>query len=106
MEDISISGYGVNGLSSFNMFYDSYINKKFKDEVSKIQSYRSMMSNPEIADVVEDAVNESLQTDTDGYALNYEISDETITKKETLVKNINNEFYDLFYNKLNIEDKL
>lgn len=106
LEDISISGYGVNGLSSFNMFYDSYINKKFKDEVSKIQSYRSMMSNPEIADVVEDAVNESLQTDTDGYALNYKISDETITKKETLVKNINNEFYDLFYNKLNIEDKL
>ena len=106
VEDLSISGFGVNGLSTFNSFYDSYIDKKHQDEVNKIMNYRSMVSNPEIADVVEDAVNESLQVDDDGYVINFKISDDTITDKETVMKNINNEFYDLFYNKLNIEDLL
>lgn len=106
IEDLSISGYGVSGLSSFNQFYSQYINKKHENEVSKIFNYRNMTNNPEISDVVEDAVNESLQSDSEGYVINFKISDESVTNKENAMKNINNEFYDLFYNKINIEYKI
>jgi hypothetical protein len=63
-----------------------------------------MVNNPEISDVVEDAINESLQEDTEGYIINFKVSDESISNKESLMKNINNEFYNFFYNKLNIEE--
>lgn len=103
-ESFDITGFGSTGLSSFNMFYNQYINKTYKNEVAKIYHYRNMVNNPEISDVVEDAVNESLQEDTEGYIINFKVSDESISNKESLMKNINNEFYNFFYNKLNIEE--
>lgn len=106
VEDLNIEGFGISGLSSFNMFYDRYINRTFKNEVDRIFNYRKMASNPEISDIVEDAVNESLQEDDDGYVMNLQIDDESINKKEQLVKKIHDEFYDLFYDKLNIEDNI
>jgi hypothetical protein len=105
-EDIGAIGFGINSISSFNLFYKSYIDKSHKNEVERIQSYRRMTAAPEIADVIEDAVNESTQTDTDGYIIQFEIFDDTISNKEQAMKVLNEEFYSLFYNKLNLEENL
>ena len=93
--DVSGEGYehaggpisGI-GLSSFNMFYTSYINKAFASEVDKIGNYRNMSQMPEIADVIEDIVIESTQEDLDGKLLHIDIIDEDLRKNENIVKNI------------------
>jgi hypothetical protein len=90
------------GLSSFNMFYNNYVNKAFKNEVDKIGVYRNMSQMPEIADVIEDAVIESTQENLDGDILNIDIIDEDLRKNENIVKNIEQEFEHLFYNKIKI----
>jgi hypothetical protein len=103
---MSPEGFGASGLSSFNNFYNTYLNKQYKNERQKIYNYRNMMNAPEISDVVEDAVNESSQEDDEGYPLTLNINDEQLSKKETVVKTINNEFYELFYNRIGITDNL
>lgn len=99
-------GYGSMGLGSFNMFYNTYINREYKNEISKITNYRTMASNPEISDVVEDAVNESLQEDDKGNLLKLKIKDETIQNKKGVVESLEKEFNELFYNRLDVQDSL
>lgn len=106
-EDLDITNTSLmDSLSSFNLFHDNFINRNHKNEVSKIENYRSMSSAPEIADVLEDAIIESTQTNEEGNVIELEIEDEKIEKNENTVKTIKEEFDDLFFNRLNINDEI
>lgn len=100
----TLQGYGAIGLSSFNIFYQNYINKHFETEIAKIKEYRNMAEMTEIADVIEDAVNESTEQNDEGKSLHLVIKDEEIKDNENVVKNINDEFDKLFYERLNINE--
>ena len=82
-EDLQlIQGFGNIGLSSFNTFYQRYINKAFENELMRINEYRSMASMSEIADVIEDATNESTQEDETGETLKLNIKDAKLKENE------------------------
>jgi len=109
----SVSGEGFEytggpisavGLSSFNMFYNNYVNTAFKNEVDKIANYRNISQMPEISDVVEDAVIESTQEDLEGKILQIKIIDEDLRKNDNIVKNLEQEFELLFYNRIKISN--
>jgi hypothetical protein len=91
-------------ISSFNIFYNSYINKTFKDEIDKMNQYRNMSEMPEISDVIDDAVNESTIQDLEGSTLKLKIVDEEISKNENTTKILLQEFEDLFYKKIGINN--
>jgi hypothetical protein len=95
-------GYGVMGTSSFNLFYDQYINKEFNTEVQKISNYKRMAQMPEITDVIEDAVNESTQEDSNGDIITLDILDDEINKNENARDTIYKEFEKLFHKSLRI----
>lgn len=95
-----IDGYGALSLTSFNTFYTKYINKSFENERAKILNYREMAEYAEIADVIEDATNESTQVDHDDRIIHLEITDPKLSNNENIVSNINKEFTNLFYNQL------
>ena len=97
---MDIPGIGHVGLQSFNMFYNTYINRQFENEVERIFEYRNMAYQAEIADVVEDAVNECTQEDDDGKVFHLEIVDKELAENENIVNNLRNEFYKLFTEKL------
>lgn len=101
-----ITGISNVSLQSFNMFYNNYINSVFSNEVEKIMFYRQMSNMPEIADVVEDATNESTQVDENGETIRLIIKDSKLLNNENISNNINNEFNELFNNRIEIEDKL
>jgi hypothetical protein len=101
---LDMPGIGRVGLQSFNMFYNTLINKQFENEVERIWEYRSMASQTEIADVVEDAVNEATQEDDDGKVFHLEIIDKELEKNENIVKNLRQEFYKLFIERLSMDD--
>ena len=105
-ENMFVNGFGNIGTSSFNLFYDKYINRQFESEVKKIQEYRQMAELTEIADVIEDVTNESTQQDEEGMVLHLDIVDDDIIKNENIVNNIMDEFHELFYETLNIQDKI
>jgi len=106
-EDLDITSTSLmDSLSSFNIFHENFINRQHKNEVSKIESYRSMASAPEIADVLEDAIIESTQENEEGNVIKLEIKDEKLEKNENTVKTIKEEFDDLFFNRLNINDEI
>jgi hypothetical protein len=106
-EDIQlIQGYGNIGISSFNMFYDRYINRSYETELIRINEYRQMAEMAEIADVIEDAVNESIQEDENGDILTLDIIDEELSNNENIVNNLQKEFYNLFMNNIKIDKKL
>ncbi len=89
--------YSSISMSSFNMFYESYLNKAHKTEVDKIEAYRDMAEMPEIADVIEDITIESTQEDFDGKTIHVELVDEEMKKNDNMVQNIEDEFQKLFY---------
>ena len=82
-----LPGFGHLGLQSFNLFYNNYINKQYENEVAKIMAYREMAEFTEVADVIEDAVNESTQVDTDDRIIHLDILDDELAKNENIVKN-------------------
>lgn len=84
-------------LGTFSSFYSNYINKQFENELQKIYNYRDMANYTEIADVIEDATNESTQTDHEDRVINLEIIDPELNKNENIVSNIRREFTNLFY---------
>lgn len=105
--DFQVTGYGTNGLTSFNNFYNKFINIQYQNEKRRIFDYRNMAQMPEISDVIEDAVIESTQEDEeDGNVIKLNIIDENISKNKNIVKNLTDEFEELFYNRVKIQDIL
>jgi hypothetical protein len=92
----NIPGFNKLNLGSFNSFYSKYINKTFENERGKIYEYRDMANFPEIADVIEDATNESTQLDQDDKLIHLEITDKRLSENENIVDNLNKEFTSLF----------
>lgn len=101
-----IPGFGAVQTQGFNLFYNSYINRTLENEIQKIVEYRNMANTPEIADVIEDAVNESTQEDDTGELFHLNIKDKNITNNENIVKNLKTEFTKLFNNNICIKDKI
>jgi len=99
-------GFGAVGLNSFNTFYNNSLNMQFKNELDRIMMYREMAECSEIADVIEDAVNESINADDEGRTLHLNILDKTLKENENIANTLRKEFYNFFYNKLNINTKL
>jgi hypothetical protein len=93
---MELPGVGNIGLGSFNLFYNKFINQQWKSERDKIKGYREMALMTEVADVIEDATNESTQENMDGKLLNLQINDPILSKNENIVKNIEREFNYLF----------
>lgn len=105
-EDIGMGSASlVDSLSSFDLF-DKHINKRHQNETEKIKNYRSMASAPEIADVVEDAVIESVQENEEDATLELDIVDKNISDNENKSKTLKEEFDDLFFNRLKIGEQL
>lgn len=106
-ESISeIPGFSTVQVQGFNMFYNSYINRIFDNEKGKIAEYRLMASTPEIADVVEDAVNECTQEDDIGDVFHLNIIDSDLNTNENIVRNIKSEFNNLFRENIVMKDKI
>ena len=103
---MAAEGYGNFGLSSFNTFYSRYINKQFENEREKIKEYRRMAQMPEVADCIEDSTNESTQDNVDGNCVTLDIVDDDLAKNENIQKVLYKEFNDLFYDKIQIHDKV
>ena len=101
-----ISGYGVSGISSFNSFHNLYINKQYKNYVQKIANYRRMSSNTEINDVLCDMVNESIQKNDKNNVISLNIIDNSLNKKETVVKTLQKEFEELFFDRLDLNTRI
>jgi hypothetical protein len=93
-------------LSSFNLFYNNRLNQSYNNNKGKIRSYREMATMPEIGDVIDDAVNESTQEDDDGNVFNLEIVNEKFAKNENISKVLNEEFDELFNNRLDINKEI
>ena len=101
-----IPGYGATQAQSFNVFYNTYINRLFENEIQRIQEYRAMAWAGEIADVIEDAVNESTQEDDVGEVFHLKIKDKNLQKNENVVNNLKKEFYDLFVEQIELKSKI
>jgi hypothetical protein len=107
LTDIVVTGYGIDGISSFNNFYNKFINIQYENEQRRILDYRNIAQMPEISDVIEDAVIESTQEDQeDGEVIKLEILDEKLKKNENIVNNLRDEFYELFYNRVDVKEIL
>ncbi len=83
-------------LGTFNSFYSKYINKWFENEREKMAEYRDMANYAEIADVIEDATNESTQVDHEDRLIHLTIIDSKTADNENIVDNIEKEFDALF----------
>jgi len=103
---IDIPGYGNVGLQSFNLFYDQYINRAFKNELEKLKTYREMSLQPEVSDVIEDAVNESTLEDSNGKVLTLDILDKDLATNENIVNNLHKEFEELFERRVNSKEAI
>jgi len=104
IEDVNaITGFGTTGVGSFNLFYETQINKELRNSKAKIYEYRKMYEMPEIGDVVENAAMESTQENIDGEVVTLEFVDEALEKNENIRKNIQDEFDKLFYERIKIK---
>lgn len=104
---LDISGNSlVDSLGSFNLFNDGYINKKYVNEVAKIKGYRNIAQAVEVSDVIEDAIIESTQENSDGSILKLKFTDDEIEKNENKVNTLKEEFDSLFVNKLKMQTTL
>jgi hypothetical protein len=99
-----ITGYGKESLTSFNNFYGSYINTAHANERDKIRNYRMMAQMPEIASVIEDIIIESTGEDNEGKIITFKILDLEYQNNENIQNNLTDQFTDLFYKKLKIND--
>lgn len=103
LEDMDFILQGSYNALGFNNFYRTYINKTFQNELERLKYYREMSQYPEIADVIEDAAMESTQEDYEGRTIKLEILDEDLAANTNIVKNLQDEFTDLFYRRLRIK---
>lgn len=104
-EEVALAdAYGATSLGSFNLFYEQYINRQYANEVEKIKEYRKIAEMPEIADVIEDATNESTQTDEDGNLFHLEVIDTNLLKNQNMMDAIEQEFEELFINRIDVNE--
>jgi len=107
IEDVNLlQMWGMQGLMGYNNFFNSYINKAFENEVQRIMEYRNMAAYPEIGDIIEDAANEACQPDYNMNLVSLNILDEKIKSNTNIQKVINREFEKLFFEKIDINDRL
>ena len=74
--------------------------------MAKLNEYRNIARYPEVAEVLEDIVYESTQKDVNGDIIKLHIVDSELEANENVVKNIYNEFDNLFYKRIDIPKKL
>jgi hypothetical protein len=91
------------GLTTFNQFYRRFINRIFQNETAKIKNYRAMAAMPEIADVIEDAVIESCQPNSDGKIITLDIQDPKLEKNSAAKQLLESEFDDFFFKKVKVQ---
>ena len=89
-----------------NQFYDRYLYQKLDTKVKKLEEYRRIASNTEIADVIEDAIIESTMPDSEDKIFKLCFRDEKLEKNKNAYKNIVNEFNELVYNRLRLNTKV
>lgn len=97
---------GTEDLQSFKIFHKKYIDVAYQNELAKITEYRSISRYPEVAEVIEDAVNESSQIDSEGDLIKLEIVDEKLRNNDNIAKNIYEEFDKLFYKRIDLPKKI
>ena len=102
VDDITYLVYGRESAQGFSKFYNEFINTAFNDKRSKISNYRLMSEMPEISSVLEDIAIESSQENEEGKIISLEIVNQHILENENIVKNINDEFDELFHRKFRI----
>lgn len=105
-DDVLYLGFGKESVGGFNRFFNDFINIAFANKRQKISTYRMMSEMPEISSVIEDISIESTQEDENGKIINLEIIDAHIKSNENIVKNIQEEFDNLFNRKIKINDKI
>lgn len=98
--------YGSNEILGFNSFYKKYLDSSFKNEAEKLTEYRNIARYTEVSEVLEDIVYESTQRDTNGDLLKLHIVDSELEGNENIVKNLYNEFENLFYKRIDIAKKI
>ncbi len=104
-EDFSVvTGYGKSSMTSFNNFYQNYIDNAFANEIVRLQYYRVMAEMPEIASVIEDIVIESTQENIEGDIIAFDVSDSELEKNENIMNNLNDEFEDLFFKNIDLNN--
>ncbi len=105
-EDIYDVGYGKESISSFNSFYNNYINTTFSNKRGKIQNYRVMADMPEISSIIEDICIESTQEDINGKILSFEILNKEISENKNIITNLEENFDELFHKNIRINDNI
>ncbi len=106
-EDFSaVTGYGKHSMNSFNNFYQKYIDNAFASELARLQYYRVMAEMPEIASVIEDIVIESTQENINGDVVMLDVTDPELEKNENIMNNLNEEFEQLFFKKIGVNNFL
>ena len=105
-EDFSAMGYGKESMNSFSNFYQKYIDNQFTTELIRLNYYRMMAEMPEIASIVEDIVIESTQENEEGGVVKLEIVDDELETNENIINNLNNEFEQMFFNKVGINNAI
>ena len=89
-----------------HQFYDKYLYQKLDTKIKKIEEYRRIACNAEISDVIEDAVIESTMPNDQDEIFKLVFRDEKLEKNKNAVKNIQNEFNELVYNRLRLNTKI
>jgi hypothetical protein len=101
-----IPGFSNVQVQGFNLFYNTYINRVYENEIQRVLDYNQMATTPEISDVIEDAVNESTQEDETGEVFHLDIIDKDLQSNENIVNNLKREFNELFRETLDMKDKV
>lgn len=104
--NVPIEGFGNVGLSSFNVFYNNYINKTYSNEIDRLMEYRRMAETSEISDIIEDATNEAIQLNSDNKVINFDIIDKKLTENDNIIKNIYNEYVEVFEKRIDLRNIL
>lgn len=99
-------GYGKDSVSSFNSFYNNYINTSFTNKRNKLVNYRIMADMPEISSVIEDICIESTQEDIEGKILSLEVLDTEISENSNIMTNLNEQFDELFHKNIKINESI
>jgi len=105
-EDIYDIGYGKESISSFNNFYNNFINTQFSSKIAKITNYRIMADMPEISSVVDDICIESTQEDIEGKILSFEVLKKDIADNQNIMDNLTEQFDELFHKNIKINDNI